>query len=95
MIKDIKQILKNTPIVYPIAITQSLNNEKIYFILRDEMQEVVVYDNKENLKVNKDLTIEEKKQIVTMFPVLRQKSFIIDYDLKQKLNLNTSNNEKN
>jgi len=61
MIKDIKQILKNTPIVYPIAITQSLNNEKIYFILRDEMQ----------------------------------KSLIFDYDLKQKLNLNTSNNEKN
>ena len=57
--KDIKNILVNTEVVNPLAITQSLNNENLYFILRDSSFEVVLYDYKRCVKANKPLTIDE------------------------------------
>jgi hypothetical protein len=93
--KDIRHILATTDIVHEVAMVQSTRDINLYFILRDEINEVIVYDFLEFVKTNLKLTPQEIKHIKKEYPDIKINGYIIDYELKEKVLRKLTPNRKN
>lgn len=85
--KDIRDILKESPVVFDVAFTESLTIDNLYFLIRGSFDEVVIYDFGRYIKANKLLTATELKHIKSIKPELKSKLefYGIDSDLKNKV----------
>lgn len=85
--KDIRDILKESPIVFDVAFTESLTIDNLYFLIRSAFNEVIIYDFGTYIKASGLLTVSELKHIKSIKPELKSKLefYGIDSDLKNKV----------
>lgn len=83
--RDIRDILKESPVVFDVAFTESVTIENLYFLIRSTFDEVVIYDFGAYVKASGLLTIKETQHIKKLYPKIKIESYGIDSDLKNKV----------
>ena len=85
--RDIKDILKESPVVFDIVFTESLTMDNLYFLIRSPFDEVIIFDFGRYIKSSGLLTIKEIQHIKSNHPKLKPKleNYGIDSELKNKV----------